>query len=101
MTSRRDRIFAAVGAHNLANPLVRLPRSTAPLLVAMFPTDNVCQLSLEAIAALGFSARMLPTTLRRLTDAGFLTRLRVPDTCPRRVSDIWWLHIPPLGRQQP
>jgi hypothetical protein len=61
----------------------------------MFPTDDVCQRSLEAIAADGFSARMLPATLRRLADAGFLTRQR--DTS--RVPDIWWLHLPPLVRR--
>jgi len=94
MTSRRDKIFAAIGAYNEAHPLVRLPRNTARLLVAMFPMDDVCQRSLEAIAADGFSARMLPATLRRLVDAGFLTRQRGAS----RVPDIWWLHLPPLRR---
>jgi hypothetical protein len=96
MTARRDRIFAAVGAYNEAHRLVRLPRSTARLLVAMFPTDDVCQRSLAAIAADGFSARMLPATLRRLTDAGFLTRQR---SASRVRDDIWWLHLPPLVRR--
>ena len=94
MTWRRDKIFVAIGTYNEAHPLVRLPRNTAGLLVAMFPMDDVCQRSLEAIAADGFSARMLPATLRRLVDAGFLTRQRGAS----RVPDIWWLHLPPLRR---
>jgi hypothetical protein len=92
---RRDDITAAVGAYNEANPLTPLPRNAARLLVAMFPTDDVCQRRLEAIVADGFSARMLPGTLRRLVDAGFLTRQRGAS----RVPDAWRLHL--LPRRQP
>ena len=74
MMPRRNEIAAAVAAYNLAHP-----------------SDDVCQSSLAAIAADGFSARMLPGTLRRLVDAGFLTRQRGAS----RVPDTWRLHLPP------
>ena len=53
MTSRRDEIEAAVAAYDRANPLAPLPRSTVRLLSAMFPRDDVCQRSLEALRAEG------------------------------------------------
>jgi DNA-binding HxlR family transcriptional regulator len=46
--------------------------------------DGVCQLSLENLAAEGFSRNTLPETLRRMAEAGFLSRQRgtprQPDT---------------------
>ena len=71
---RRDDIAAAVAAYDGANPMAPLPRNAARLLAVMFPSEDVCQRSLEAIAAEGFDRKSLPATLRRLVEAGFLSR---------------------------
>ena len=90
---RRDEITAAVAAYDSANPEAR-PRSTVPLLAAMFPIEDVCQGSLQDIAAEGFDRKRLAANLRRLVDAAFLSREPgsgiVPDTYP--------LHLPPVQR---
>jgi hypothetical protein len=88
---RRDDIVAAVAAYDSANPNAPLPRHAARLLAAMFPSDDVCQRSQEAIAAEGFSRDRLPATLRRLVEAGFLSRHRVA-----QVPDTYRLHLPPM-----
>jgi hypothetical protein len=59
-------------AYDGANPSVPLPRNTARLLGAMFPSEDVCQRSQEAIAAEGFSRDRLPAMLRHLVEAVFL-----------------------------
>jgi hypothetical protein len=92
---RRDEIDAAVAAYDQAHPLTALPRSAAQLLMAMFPTGDVCQRSLDAIAGEGFSRQRLPGTLRRLTEAGFLTREFGAGVTP----NTYRLHLPP--RRQP
>jgi hypothetical protein len=49
----------------------------------MFPVEDVCQRSQEAIAAEGFSRDRPPAMLRSLVTAGFLSQHRValvPDT---------------------
>ena len=71
---RREEIAAAVAAWNQDHPEVSLPRNTVRLLAAMFPSGEVCQRSLVDIAAEGFSRTTLPETLRRLVEAGLLTR---------------------------
>ena len=63
---RRDDIVAAVAAHDSANPSAPLPRNTARLLAAMFPSDDVCQRSLEDIAAEGFDRSRLPAAAAAL-----------------------------------
>ena len=68
-----------------------MPRHAARLLAAMFPSEDVCQRSLEALAAEGFSRDRLPAMLRRLVEAGFLSRHRVA-----RVPDTYRLHLPPV-----
>ena len=88
---RRDDIAAAVAAYNSANPKARLPRSAARLLAVMFPSEDVCQRSLEALAAEGFSRNGLPAVLKRLVEAGFLSRHRVA-----RFPDTYRLHLPPM-----
>jgi hypothetical protein len=95
MTVRREEIEAAVAAYDAANPLAPLPRSAARLLIAMFPAGNVCQRSLDDIAAAGFSRRTLPVTLERLHKAGFLTRQRGSS----QVADTYRLFLPPLVRR--
>jgi hypothetical protein len=87
---RRDDIAAAVAAYDRANPSAPLPRHAARLLAVMFGSDDVCQRSQEAIAAEGFSRDRLPAMLRRLVEAGFLSRHRVAG-----VPDTYRLHLPP------
>ena len=64
---RRDEIAAAVAAYDHANPLTPLPRNAARLLAVMFPTEDVCRRSLQALAGEGrfdrgqFSTQIGPT----------------------------------------
>ena len=78
---RRDDIVAAVASQSASAPL---PRNTARLLAAMFASEDVCQRSLEDLAAEGFARNRLPGVLKHLVEAGFLSRQpgsgRVPDT---------------------
>ena len=86
---RRDDLVAAVAAYDNANPSAQLPRNAAQLLAVVFPSEDVCQRSQEAIAAEGFSRDRLPAMLRRLVEAGFLSRHRVA-----QVPDTYRLHLP-------
>jgi hypothetical protein len=90
---RRDDIAAAVATYDSANPLAPLPLNTARLLVAMFPSGDVCHRSLEAIAAEGFSLPSLPGALLRLVKAGFLSRQHGGSE-----PDTYYLHLPPVRR---
>jgi hypothetical protein len=90
MPDRRAAIFDAVNAHNRAHP--PLPRNATQLLAVMFPSEDVCQRSLEAIAAEGFSRDRLPAMLRRLVEAGFLSRHQGSGAVP----DTYRLHLPPV-----
>ena len=91
---RRDEIAAAVAAYDRANPKARLPRNAARLLAVMFPSEDVCQRSLEAIAAEGLQPEAgLPRC------CGAWSR---PGSCPgARVQALWpdtyRLHLPPAG----
>jgi hypothetical protein len=89
---RRDDIVAAVAAYDRDHPDAPLPRNAGRLLAAMFPSENVCQRNQEAIAAEGFSRGRLSAMLRRLVEAGFLSRHRVGG-----VPDTYRLHLPPAG----
>ena len=89
---RRDDIVAAVAAHDSANPSAPLPRNTARLLAAMFPSGDMCQRSLEGIAAEGSNRKTLPAALRRLIEVGFLSRQQ-PST---REPFVYRLHLPAL-----
>ena len=91
---RRHDIAAAVAAYDSANPLAPLPLNTARLLVAMFPSGDICHRSLEAIAAEGFSLYSLIRTLQRLAKAGFLSRQHGSGVAP----DTYYLHLPPVRR---
>ena len=73
---RRDEIEAAVAAYAAAHrEEPPLPRRTAALLTVMFPSEDVCQRSLDAIAEEGrLDRKSLPRVLRRLVAAGFLSR---------------------------
>ncbi len=87
---RRDEIAAAVAAYESANPLSPLPRNTVQLLAAMFPIEDVCQRSLDDIAAGGFNRKNLVAPLRRLIAAGFLSKT----TGSGRVPDSYRLRLP-------
>jgi hypothetical protein len=89
---RQDDIAAAVAAYDRVNPQARLPPSAARLLAVMFPSEDVCQRSLEAMTAEGFNRKTLPVTLRRLVEAGLLSRQR---GCSRD-PDIYRLHLQAL-----
>ena len=88
---RRDEIAAAVAAYDRDHPDTPLPRNASQLLAVMFPSEDVCQRSQEAIATEGFNRDRLPAMLRRLVEAGLLSRHRVP-----RVPDTYRLHLPPV-----
>ena len=91
---RRDDIAAALCAYDLDNPKVRLPRNAVPLLAAMFPVEDVCQRSLQDIAAEGFDRKRLAANLRRLVEAGFLSRQPGSGVVP----DTYRLHLSPARR---
>ena len=91
---RRDDIAAAVAAYDSANPKARLPRSAARLLAVMFPSEDVCHRSLDAIAAEGFDRARLPAILRRLVEAGFLSRREGSGA----VAHAYRLHLPLVRR---
>ena len=88
---RRKGIAAAVAAYDSVNLVSPLPRNTARLLAAMFPPGDMCQRSLEDIAAEGFNRKTLPAALRRLIEVGFLSRQQ-PSTWE---PFIYRLHLPP------
>ena len=90
---RRDDIATAVAAYDSANPTATLPRNAGRLLAVMFPSEDVWYRSLDAIAAEGLSRTTLPATLRRLVEAGFLSRREGSGA----VAHAYRLHIPPAG----
>ena len=89
---RRDDIVAAVAAHDSTNPSAPLPRNTALLLAVMFANDDVCQRSLEDIAAEGFSRDWLRALLRCLVEVGLLSLERGS----AREPNTYRLHLPPV-----
>ena len=91
---RRHEIAVAVVAYDSANPQARLPRNTVQLLAAMFPIEDVCQRSLDDIAAAGFNRKNLTAPLRHLIAAGFLSRTQGSGVMP----DTYRLHLPPVRR---
>jgi hypothetical protein len=91
---RRDGIAAAVAAYDSANPEARLPRSTVPLLAAMFPIEDMC-------------SAVCRTLLRKaLTERGWLRTCgasRKPGFCPEHQAqgswpDTYQLQLPPVRR---
>jgi hypothetical protein len=91
---RRDEIAAAVAAYDSANPLSPLPRNTVALLATMFPNEDVCQRSLDEIAAEGFNRKNLIAPLRCLVVAGFLSRTPGSGV----MTNTYRLHLPPVRR---
>ena len=91
---RRDEIAAAVAIYDSANPEARLPRSTVPLLADLFPIEDLCQRSLQDIAAEGFDRKRLAANLRRIVEAGLLSRTPGSGTVP----DTYRLHLSQVQR---
>ena len=87
---RRETIAAAVTAYDRDSPSASLPRNTTRLLAVMFASNDVCQRSLEDIAAEGFARDRLPALLRRLVEVGLLSRERGA----ARVPNTYRLHLP-------
>jgi hypothetical protein len=92
VVDRREAITACVEAYNHAHPQAPLPRPAARLLGVMFSRDDVCQRSLEALEAEGFARKTVPTVLRALVDAGFLSKQegtsRIPNTYRLHLSAV-------------
>ena len=90
---RRDEITAVVAAYDRDHSDAPLPRNTVRLLAVMFGSEDVCHRSLDAIAAEGFDRARLPAILRRLVEAGFLSRREGSGA----VAHTYRLHLPPAG----
>src|SRR5271157_2097134 len=73
MPARRDALIAAVAAHNRSHK--PLPNSAVRLLEAMFASNDVCQLSLQALEDVtGLSGKSVQTVLRALFAAGVIAK---------------------------
>jgi hypothetical protein len=86
VAARREAIAAAINAYNRAHHESPLPRPAARLLAAMFAADEVCQRSLRRRV----NRKTLPTTMRRLVEAGFLSRHQTSTREPY----VYRLHLP-------
>jgi hypothetical protein len=73
---RRDEIVAAVAAYNVAGRRPLLPPAATNLLTIMFADADVCQRSLASLAQEGFYRTVVAQLLRRLLEAGFLSKQR-------------------------
>ena len=89
---RRDEIVAAVAAYNVASrPPV--PSTATRLLAVMFADADACQRSLESLAQEGgFDRAVVVRMLRRLLEAGFLSKQRGQGHDP----NTYRLHLPPV-----
>jgi hypothetical protein len=92
VVARREVIAAAVETYKHAYPEAPLPRQTVQLLGVMFASGDVCQRSLQDLAAEGFDRKRLAANLRRLVDAGFLSREPGSGVVP----DTYRLQLPPV-----
>jgi DNA-binding transcriptional regulator GbsR (MarR family) len=73
MPDRRDALVAAVATYNRAHK--PLPNSTVRLLETMFASDDVCQLSLDALEDVtGLSRRHIQMVLRALLAASIIAK---------------------------
>ena len=91
---RRDEIAATVAAYNVASrPPV--PSTATRLLAVMFADADACQRSLESLAQEGFDRAVVVRMLRRLLEAGLLSK----QPGSGRDPNSYTLHLPP--RRQP
>jgi hypothetical protein len=73
MPDRRDALVTAVAAYNRAHK--PLPHSTVRLLETMFASDDVCQLSLDALEDVtGLSRRHIQVVLRALVETDIIVK---------------------------
>ena len=91
---RRDEIVAAVAAHNVAPRGPTVPPAATSLLTVMFADADVCQRSLEDLAKAGIDRTVVVRMLRRLEEAGFLSKQRGQGRDPT----TYRLHLPPVRR---
>jgi hypothetical protein len=95
MTPRREEIEAAIAAHNATDQEPHLPPIAIRLLATMFSRSDVCQRSLDSLAAEGIDRRTVSRLLRGLISAGFLAKER----SSLRAANTYRLHLPPLVRR--
>ena len=75
LPARREAISAAVEAYNRAHPRRRCRVNAARLLTVMFGSDDICQLSLEALLdVVGVSRKPARTALSALLAAGVIAK---------------------------
>jgi hypothetical protein len=91
---RRDAIAAAVAAYNVAPRGPTVPPAATSLLTVMFADADACQRSLESLAREGFDRTVVVRLLRRLLEAGFLSKQRGQGRDPT----TYRLHLPPVQR---
>ena len=91
---RRREIEAAIAAHNATDREPGLPPAAVRLLATMFRHADVCQRSLDDLAAEGIDRRAVSRLLRALVEAGSLSK----EDSLGRVPNIYHLHLPPLVR---
>jgi hypothetical protein len=65
------------------------------MLAVMFPDSDVCQRSLDALAAAGVNRKRLIRLLKALVASGFLSK----EVGGHAVANIYRLHLPPLVRR--
>jgi hypothetical protein len=91
---RRDDIVAAVAAYNVAPRGPTVPPAATSLLTVMFADADVCQRSLEDLAKAGIDRTVVVRLLRRLLEAGVLSKQRGQGRDPT----TYRLHLPPVRR---
>ena len=91
---RKRDIEAAIAAHNASDREPHVPPAAVRLLITMFPRGNVCQRSLDDLAAEGIDRRAVSRLLHALIVAGFLSKERGFDRAP----NSYRLHLPPVQR---
>jgi hypothetical protein len=93
VADRREAITAAVEAYNRVHPQAPLPRLAGRLLGVMFSHDDVCQQSLEALAAEGFTRKTVIAGLRALVAAGLVSKQEGTS----RIPHTYRLHLSSAG----
>ena len=89
---RRREIAAAVAAYNVARRGPSVSSAATHLLAVMFADADVCQRSLESLAQEGFDRTVVVRLLRRLLEAGVLSKQRGQGRDPT----TYRLHLPPV-----
>jgi hypothetical protein len=90
---RRREIDAAVAAYNVARRGPSVSSAATHLLAVMFADADVCQRSFERLAREGFDRTVVVRLLRRLQEAGFLSKQQ---SGQGRAPNTYRLHLPPV-----